>query len=173
MKAFEVNASVGMLHKIDKENEGVIYGKIYRIEEYFKNEEELLASGRREVYQGFEQDTMHRYKDGSIGINSFCFIYPNFIDQEKEIKDFDPRFFAVANLYPYIFEKSPEYLKGFINPKYYKYKMLINDQLAEIFDKDTIAYEIRLLEDANYLRLVEGKEAYENPVDSSEVLDLT
>lgn len=127
----------------------------FKIEEFFKNKEELESSGRRNLYEGFEQENYHYYKnDGSILISS---IFPVYLYDEKLTKkeiDFDPRFFAVANLYPYIMEKYPNYAKNFISENLHQYSIK-QDGSLKLTSYEAIEDSTKKLED-DFMEFFEG-----------------
>jgi len=131
------------LRVFKQEEAGYIDGIAYRIEETFKDLKEFESSGRRELYEGYEKENIRHFKDGTICINSFCFIPKKNRDPINQSIFVDPRLYAVANLYPYILEKFPNYLKQLTSPKYYQYKMKGCAEYIELYSKE--AAEIQVL----------------------------
>lgn len=160
MKALRLKGEISSTQYKDGEF-GFIRGRLFRIEETFKNVEELEASGRREIYPGYEQENIRNLKNGSFIINSICFIYPTYIDEDKTKLISDSRYFAVANLYPYIMKKYPEYAKKFIGPEYDNLKLCKDEnfldpssteekKILDIFTSEAIDFQTRLFEKLYY-----------------------
>ncbi|NCB48192.1 MAG: hypothetical protein EOM55_00975 [Clostridia bacterium] len=166
MKAMEITDILLRHYKGDKK--GKVKGKIYRITEYFKNEEEIEQFDRRQIYKTFEQENLIRYKDGSIAINSLLFVRPYFDEKSQKETIFDVRFIAVANLYPQIMEIYPDYLKQFINPKYFQYKILTEEDYVEVYSKEALDFEVMQLEKSVMKSLEEFEYKFIKPESSQE-----
>ncbi len=155
MKAYKVDY-LGLHHFDPNKKKGYVFGNVYLIEEYFSSQSELDFSGRREIYSGFEENSIKHYDDGSMSVSSLSFVYPKFMF-DGEVVDYDPRFFAVANLYPYFFEKDPKYLKRYINDKYKEFATMDdNGNILEVGTKETTDFLVKFLEGAYHNALERG-----------------
>jgi len=113
----------------------------FRIEEYFKNEEELENSGRRPLDNEYEMNNIVKFKDGTVCVKSILDI-PSFdLKFEKKENNFDVRLLSAYMNYPTVRKYAPNIIAE-----------CINEDIQEYQTNDAFGYFLGSYEGLNILR---------------------